>query len=370
MLKLNIGCGLKYKKGYINIDAYDDTVADVIMNTCNLNYDDDSIDLIESFQLVENLGYMNTILAIGEWFRVLKTHSSIVIECHDVDKAFELYLNTNDHTQKALILNWIFGIIPEHNEHKFCFPSGLLRKLFIEAGFVDIMEKYHDKVFGVPSYTFIAKKPLDPNPNYLLIHKLRKRCFEELNLFKSKNILNYQLDFEKSVLGHVIDFTPRDFSTITFNELFINCAIYSLKSTAILVEESCRLNIISLEQAQMLLDQIHILEEHSFPTFLYHTWEENFFKYSNPEKAYSITIDIAKNLTKQALFDLRTEDFKTHIKQSIQSTDLHPLINETYFSNYYIENTLSKFLGKYIKGTCNEAEKKICDVLTAMLHPK
>ncbi len=278
MLKLHIGCGLKYKKGYVNIDAYDDTVADEIMNASNLKYGDDSVDLIESFQLIEHLGYINVVLTLGEWFRVLKTNSSIVIETPDIDKAFELYLKSNDHTQKAITLNWIYGLPVRGYDHKFCFPAGLLRKLIIEAGFVDILDNYHEKTFGVPSYTFIAKKPFDVNSNYLLIHNLRRRTFCEIDTFSSHYGPNYQLDFEKFVLGHTIDYVPRDFSVVTFNELFTNSVAYSLKSASILIEESSKLKIIKEERADELCKRIEILESISFTDYLYSLWEDNLNK--------------------------------------------------------------------------------------------
>lgn len=364
MLKLHIGCGLKYKKGYVNIDAYDNTVADLIMNAENLDYKNDSVDLIESFQLIEHLGYMNTILTLGESFRVLKTNSSIVIETPDIDKAFELYLKTNDHNQKAIILNWIYGIPCRGYEHKFCFPAGLLRKLLIETGFVDIMENHHEKTFGVPSFTFIAKKPLEINPNYLLIHNLRKRSFSEIEIFKSEKGANYQIDFEKTVLGHTIDYVPRDFSVTTFNELFTNCVTYSLQSAFILVEESLKLNIIKQETAHDLFKKLEILKDRSFTSYLYHIWEKNLLGSNNPEEASLISLETAKNLSKQALFDATINDFNSHIDQTITESNLKPTINGDFFSILHIESTLSQILAKYLKGTVSDEELKLCKALT------
>lgn len=363
MLKLHIGCGLKYKPGYVNIDAYSDVVADESMHGQALVYEDESVDLIESFQLVEHLGYMDTILALGEWFRVLKTNSSIVVETPDIDKAFELYLKSTDHAQKALILNWIYGIPKKGYDHKFCFPAGMFRKLLIESGFVDIIDNYHEKTFGVPSYTFIAKKPLDVNPNNIIVHKLRKRLFEEIDLFNGADAANYRMDFEKFVLGHTVDFTPRDFSVITFNELFTNCITYSLTAARILVEEANKAGVIRDERSTELLARIELLESIKFTYYLYQEWQKNLFKFNNPEKATLISIETAKNLAKRALFDNKLEDFKDHVSQTFQEKEFKPVISQSFFSNFYIESSLSKKFARYIKGTASDEEVKICHSL-------
>ena len=363
MLKLHIGCGLKYKSDYVNIDAYNDVVADEVMYAHELKYEDESVDLIESFQLVEHLGYMEAVLALGEWFRVLKTNSSIVVETPDIDKAFELYLKSNDHAQKALILNWIYGIPKKGYDHKFCFPAGLFRKLLIESGFVDIIDNYHEKTFGVPSYTFIAKKPLDVNPNNLVIHQLRKRLFKEIDLFNGFDAANYSMDFEKFVLGHTVDFAPRDFSVITFNELFTYCVTFSLKAARILVEESNRVGIVRDERSKELLTRIDLLESIKFTEYLYQEWQKSLFEHNNPEKATLIVIEIARNLAKRALFDAVLDEFKDHISQTFDGKTFQPIICQSVFSNFFIESTLSQMFAKYIKGTASADEVKICCAL-------
>ena len=78
-MKLNIGCGKIYKDGFINIDAYDSTVADRIMPATNLDFPSNSVDEIEANQLIEHLGLFETIHVLAEWFRVLKPSPSILL---------------------------------------------------------------------------------------------------------------------------------------------------------------------------------------------------------------------------------------------------------------------------------------------------
>lgn len=361
MLKLNLGCGLKYKRDYINIDSSDSTVSDEIMKAYELIYDDESVDLIESFQLVENLGFNNTILALGEWFRVLKTNSSVIIETSDIEKTFELYLKTTDHNQKATTLNWIYDL---NHKHKYCYPSGLLRRLLVESGFVEIMENHHEKTFGTPTYTLIAKKPLNYNPNYLLIHNLRKRVYSNIELFKTVSGPQYQLDFEKTVLGYNVGFTPRDFSTITFNELFTKCLSYSLTAAKILIEESAKLNIISEDQQNQINEKINLLESLSFHKCLYSIWHKNFIEFNNPDKAYILSTEIAGNIAKQALFDASIDNFKAYAESELQQDSSIIIFSEDIYSYQLIENMLSRILAKYIKGIASDEEIVLCKALT------
>ena len=71
-MKLNLGCGGDYKKGYVNIDAFDNNVADKIMSAVDLDLKDNSIEEIISSQLIEHLGIVSSIHALSECFRVLQ----------------------------------------------------------------------------------------------------------------------------------------------------------------------------------------------------------------------------------------------------------------------------------------------------------
>lgn len=73
MLKLHLGCGKFYKKGFINIDINKDIKADEHMDVMKYlkNTKNESVDYIYSNALLEHL-QVNLIVFIGECFRVLK----------------------------------------------------------------------------------------------------------------------------------------------------------------------------------------------------------------------------------------------------------------------------------------------------------
>ena len=94
-MKLNIGCGGNYKKGYLNVDAFHSTVADQIMQAYDLKLDDNSFDEIYMSQLIEHLGIVGSIHSLSECFRVLKPEGILIIETPDLRRSFEKYLKSH-----------------------------------------------------------------------------------------------------------------------------------------------------------------------------------------------------------------------------------------------------------------------------------
>jgi predicted SAM-dependent methyltransferase len=147
-MRLNLGCGKRYKERFINIDAFDTTVADKIMSVEDLTFPSNTIDAIEAGQLIEHLGYIHTIYALAEWFRVLKPGGTLLIETPDIESSMKQYLG-GDHGVKKETLTWLYGIESPGMEHRLCFPKILIRSLLKKTGFTEIttsfftMEKNH-----------------------------------------------------------------------------------------------------------------------------------------------------------------------------------------------------------------------------------
>jgi predicted SAM-dependent methyltransferase len=94
-LKLNLGCGIIYKAGYINIDKFDNSVADMVRDVDDLPFNSNSVDVIESNHLLEHFDYIHTIYALSEWFRVLKPDGVLILETPDLEKSFKKFISTN-----------------------------------------------------------------------------------------------------------------------------------------------------------------------------------------------------------------------------------------------------------------------------------
>ena len=136
-MKLNIGCGLEYKRGYVNVDAYDNTVADHVMSVINLEFDSQSFSHVDCIQLMEHLGAAKSIYALSEIYRVLKPGGSFLLETPDLVSSFKSFIK-GDESSRKMIMNWIYGLDMPGMSHKYGFPEELLERMLHEAGFIDI----------------------------------------------------------------------------------------------------------------------------------------------------------------------------------------------------------------------------------------
>ncbi|MBI4802226.1 MAG: methyltransferase domain-containing protein [Elusimicrobia bacterium] len=87
-MKLNIGCGYNYLRGYVNLDASRDSLADKFMEAHQLGFDDGSAEEIKASQLIEHLGFFRTKYFLAECYRVLKDGGVLTLETPHIEKTF------------------------------------------------------------------------------------------------------------------------------------------------------------------------------------------------------------------------------------------------------------------------------------------
>ena len=144
-LKLHLGCGGRHLEGYTNIDLRKTIATDVVCNIRKLPYPDNSVELIETYHVIEHLPRHDLPKALKEWFRVIAFGGMLIIECPDFDKAVKEYIEGNEER-----INNIFGLQRFPGDtHMFGYNFKRLKKLLEEAGFRDIQERepqdYHIK---------------------------------------------------------------------------------------------------------------------------------------------------------------------------------------------------------------------------------
>ncbi len=91
-LKLHLGCGSVHLDGYINIDKYNPR-ADRVMDVCELDYPDNSVDEIFTSHMVEHLAYSEFVKALREWKRVLKQSGTLIIRCPNAERHLKEWLS-------------------------------------------------------------------------------------------------------------------------------------------------------------------------------------------------------------------------------------------------------------------------------------
>lgn len=105
-MKLNLGCGAKKMQGYVNIDISSSVTPDRVFDLSQpLDYEDDSIDEIVSFQMFEHLPVDKVPDVLASWYRILKPGGRLIMELPDFDVCIRWYLEEGSD----LSLRWIFG---------------------------------------------------------------------------------------------------------------------------------------------------------------------------------------------------------------------------------------------------------------------
>ncbi len=126
-MKLNVGCGRARLHGYVNADIAGR--ADARMDARRLPVKDNSLDEILASHVLEHLGYLDSIIALSEFYRALKNDGKLIVEMPDIVEI--LRLGVGNDLQETL--NFIYG--HEDDPHKYCIPTELLKEMLSGAGF-------------------------------------------------------------------------------------------------------------------------------------------------------------------------------------------------------------------------------------------
>jgi hypothetical protein len=137
-MKLHVGCGSIYKPGYVNLDGHDDSVADCLADARALPFADSSAERIESYQLVEHLGFFGAFYHFAECHRVLGPGGVLLFETPDPERSFGRFLECRTRKDRAETLNWIFGHGCDGYSHRYLFPEDALRELLRRSGFTNL----------------------------------------------------------------------------------------------------------------------------------------------------------------------------------------------------------------------------------------
>ncbi len=255
-MRLNIGCGRVYKKGFINIDAYDDTVADELQMATDLTFPDNSVERIEASQVIEHLGFVESNYALAEWFRVLKPGGALLIETPDVEASFKAFLRGSDQDKIDLLI-WIFGIGTPGMKHQLCFPHGLLAELLRRTGFADIRHASLASERNRATLRILCRKPKAYLP-FQLIGTYRKQLNKNRIIQISDE--TEALDFE-TIMDFLISRVKKqgDPSTIGMKDLvdlIAEIAVFNPKAAACFARQFKRTH--NLQSVLEKLAELHL----------------------------------------------------------------------------------------------------------------
>lgn len=154
-LKLQLGCGPRLKRGWINIDLSDH--ADITIdlreplpfsnNSCTLIYSEHFLEHLEYPDLVSNL--------LKECKRVLKTGGAFSVVVPDIELVLNSYVKGGTEEYYAAQKKWhpewlktqmehINHNFRQNNEHKFAYDFETLKYLLENIGFVKVRKRDFD----------------------------------------------------------------------------------------------------------------------------------------------------------------------------------------------------------------------------------
>ncbi len=271
-MKLNIGCGKKYEPEYLNIDLYEDLIADKKMSALDLLFEDNSCEEIKTIHTIEHLGFFKGIYALSEFFRVLEPKGTLILETPNIEKLFQTYLNSNPEQQKE-VLSWIYGIPHKGLQHKFCYPPYLLEEQLKNIGFTNVVKTSFYNEESIPTLKIMCQKPeIDETIKlYQYMAHLRKSLVsKEIINFENSFLTKEQDDLVNSILSELIEFKTKKKK----KNFFENLKKFLIKSPQIM---NLILNIlkdkdlISNHEIEFFLQISKLLIQFNFQNILYNS---------------------------------------------------------------------------------------------------
>lgn len=145
-IKIHLGCGQDYLPGYVNIDAYPGSKADLVMDATKLDlFPDNCADVIESYHFFEHLMFHKAKQMINEWFRILSPGGLVIIELPNLEVCIKEVGKHFTDDSFDLAMGGIFGQAPGLIEkegvtqlHKWGWTPKTLKAELSSAGFTNI----------------------------------------------------------------------------------------------------------------------------------------------------------------------------------------------------------------------------------------
>jgi len=192
-LRLNIGCGIIYRPGYVNIDLYDDRLADLSADALSLPYGPGTVDMIEAEHVLEHLDQITAVYALSEWFRVLRAGGTLCIETPDLFESVGK-LRKGGADSRSSTLRWLFGMDSPGMVHKTGFSFAHLKDILGEIGFGNIRKKKQRGHLYEPGLRMKCRKP-DTEGICGIMARLRSEIIRRLDKNDSEILHSLEDDF-------------------------------------------------------------------------------------------------------------------------------------------------------------------------------
>lgn len=140
-LKLHLACGHDYDPSYINIDLYapEDARVDFRHDVRKLPYDDNTVDEIKAFHIIEHFDFFEGQEVLKEWYRVLKPGGKLYLETPDFLETCRAFVNSDEQFRIVLYGHFFAHPWVPGQTHKFLFTESQLRSQLSWANFKNVI---------------------------------------------------------------------------------------------------------------------------------------------------------------------------------------------------------------------------------------
>lgn len=140
-LKLHLACGHDYQEGYINVDLYSDGKCDARFDVREIPYEDNTVDEIRAFHIIEHFSFKEVHEVLKEWHRVLKPGGRLWLETPNMLELCKSFVDGVAGMNIEEWRNYLYCHFFAHADpgpggtHKFLFTENQLRTNLYWAGF-------------------------------------------------------------------------------------------------------------------------------------------------------------------------------------------------------------------------------------------
>jgi len=139
-MKLHLGCGKRYIKGFVHIDLREMDHIDYCAPVEKLDFlESGSVDLIYASHVLEHFGRHEYMDVLREWYRVLKPEGVLRVAVPNFDAVVQFYTEKSDDMN--LILGQLVGGQKngEFDFHNMVFSEKSLTESLLNTGFSKVL---------------------------------------------------------------------------------------------------------------------------------------------------------------------------------------------------------------------------------------
>jgi len=146
-IKLNLGCGTRKRKGWVNIDISEKIKPDIVADVKDLNmFEDESVNEIECTHLFEHLVHPDAVIALKECYRILNKNGKLFLELPNFERCIEIIYKKEGMEAEEIAMIGIYGYIPDIKKdkinqlHKYGWTPETLTNELRKVGFREIKQ--------------------------------------------------------------------------------------------------------------------------------------------------------------------------------------------------------------------------------------